>query len=63
MRVENIDFDGGTITVPNSKTESGKRHIPMGNRVAGILRERCRGRGEGWVWQSRYKASTSGRPW
>jgi integrase len=55
MRVENIDFDVGTITVPDSKTETGKRHIPMGNRVAEILRDRCRGRSEGWVWQSRKK--------
>ena len=28
MRVENVDFDAGTIFTPDSKTESGRRFIP-----------------------------------
>jgi len=55
MRVENVDFDVGTIFTPDSKTESGRRFIPISSRVKQILEARCAGRSEGWVWQSRYK--------
>ena len=55
MRVENIDFDAGSIIVPDSKTESGTRPVPLSDRVSAILHSRCGGRMEGWVWQSRYK--------
>jgi integrase len=55
MRVENIDFDAGAITVPDSKTRSGTRSVPLGDRVERILRVRCAGRSKGWVWQSRYR--------
>ena len=55
MRVENVDFDAGTISTPDSKTESGRRFIPMNSRVKQILEARCAGRSEGWVWMSRYK--------
>ncbi|HET9100791.1 MAG TPA: tyrosine-type recombinase/integrase [Acidobacteriaceae bacterium] len=60
MRVENIDFDAGTITIPDSKTEAGTRSVPITPRVEGILRERCAGRIQGWVWQSRYKGKHIG---
>ena len=53
MRVENIDYDAHTITIPDSKTKSGTRPVPMTDRVGEILRTRCAGRSEGWVWQSR----------
>jgi integrase len=33
MRVQNVDFDAGTIFTPDSKTESGRRFIPMSSRV------------------------------
>jgi integrase len=49
MRVENVDFDAGTIFTPDSKTESGRRFIPMSSRVKQILEARCAGRSEGWV--------------
>jgi len=52
MRVENIDFDAGTITVPDSKTQSGTRSVPLTDRVEEILRTRCAGRSRGWVWES-----------
>jgi integrase len=60
MRVENVDFDAGTIFTPDSKTESGRRFIPMSSRVKQILEARCAGRGEGWVWMSRYKGKHIG---
>lgn len=60
MRVENIDFDAGAITIPDSKTASGTRPVPLSDRVSEILRGRCAGRTEGWVWQSRYKGKRIG---
>jgi integrase len=60
MRVENIDYDARVITVPDSKTESGRRPVPLSDRVEAILRSRCAGRSEGWVWQSRYKGKHIG---
>ena len=44
MRVENVDFDAGTIITPDSKTQSGRRFIPMSSRVKQILEARCAGR-------------------
>lgn len=55
MCVENIDFDAGTITVPDSKTPSGTRSVSLTGRVEEILRIRCAGRIRGWVWESRRK--------
>ena len=60
MRVENLDFDAGTIFTPDSKTESGRRFIPMSSRVKQILEARCAGRSEGWVWASRFKGKHIG---
>jgi site-specific recombinase XerC len=60
MRVENVDFDAGTIFTPDSKTESDRRFIPMSSRVEQILVARCQGRSEGWVWTSRYKGKHIG---
>ena len=61
MRVENVDFDAGTIFTPDSKTESGRRFIPMSSRVKQILETLCAGRSEGWVWMSRYKGKAHWR--
>ena len=60
MRVENIDFDAGTITVADSKTDSGTRSVPLSPRVEEILRARCEGRVQGWIWQSRYRGKHIG---
>jgi len=60
MRVENVDFDAGTIFTPDSKTASGRRFIPMSSRVKQILGARCAERSEGWVWMSRYKGKHIG---
>jgi integrase len=38
------------IFVPDSKTPTGRRHIPMSDRVADLLMVRCAGKREGWVF-------------
>lgn len=60
MRVENLDFNAGTIFTPDSKTECGRRFIPMSERVRAILEVRSAGRMDGWVWQSRRKGKHIG---
>lgn len=46
-QVENVDFDAGTIFTPDSKTDSGRRFIPMRSCGKQILEARCAERSEG----------------
>jgi integrase len=41
MRVENLDWESRVIFVPDSKTEEGRRYIPMSDRVFDLLKARC----------------------
>src|SRR5258708_30998426 len=50
MRIENIDWSNRVIFNPDSKSEKGRRFIPVSDRVLEILKKRCAGRGEGWVF-------------
>lgn len=60
LRVENIDWTNKVMFNPNSKTAKGRRFIPMSERVLHLLKSRCEGRKEGWVFQSRYKGKHIG---
>jgi integrase len=53
MCVENLDWENRVIFVPDSKTEEGRRRVPMSNRAFDILKVRCRTRREGWVFPSK----------
>jgi len=57
-RIENIDWSGRVIFVPDSKTPNGRRLVPMTDRVVNLLLVRCGVRREGWVFPS--KRSESG---
>ena len=48
MRIENLDWETRVIFVPDSKTEEGRRRVPMSSRVCDLLKQRCEGRREGW---------------
>lgn len=50
MRVEHLDWANRMIHVPDSKTETGERYVPMSDRVAGILLTRVGGREDGWIF-------------
>lgn len=52
MRIEHLDWNNRTIFVPDSKTPTGRRFIPMSDRVLNLLMKRCAGRREGWVFPS-----------
>ena len=58
MRIENINWKDQVIFVPDSKTSTGRRMVPMSDRVISLLRTRCGARCEGWVFPS--KRSRSG---
>jgi hypothetical protein len=45
------------IFVPASKTEEGRRRVPMSNRIFDVLKQRCGGNREGWVLPSKRAAS------
>jgi integrase len=57
-RIEHIDWMNKFIFVPDSKTPSGRRRVPISDRVLVLLGARCAGRNEGWVLPS--KRSRSG---
>ena len=50
LRIENLDWDHRAIFVPDSKTPTGRRYIPMSDRVVNLLMVRCAGQQEGWVF-------------
>jgi integrase len=41
MRIENLDWEGHIIFVPDSKTEERRRRVPMSKRAFEILKVRC----------------------
>ena len=38
MRIENLDWDGRVMFVPDSKTAEGRRRVPMSHRALDILK-------------------------
>jgi len=58
IRIESIDWNNKVIFVPDSKTQEGRRMVPMSDRVLSVLKARCGSRREGWVFPS--KRSRSG---
>jgi integrase len=52
MRVENLDFETRQIWNPYGKTTKSRRFVPMSERMASALTERCLRKHEGWVFPS-----------
>jgi integrase len=50
VRIEDIDFPNRAIFIPDSKTATGRRFVPMSDRVLDILFARCGERREGWLF-------------
>ena len=53
IRLEHLDWDDRTIFVPDSKTEEGRRTVPMSERAFKLLRARCGTRTEGWLFPAK----------
>lgn len=52
IRIENIHCERHLVFVPDSKTITGIRDVPLSDRALAILRRRCGDRREGWVFPS-----------
>jgi len=52
MRIENLDFANRQIWNPYGKTAKSRRFVPMSERLASMLAERCGAKKEGWVFPS-----------
>jgi integrase len=57
LRVENIDWGKMLAFIPDSKTVTGVRDVPISDRAYEILRRRCGKRREGWVFASKHSKS------
>lgn len=53
IRIENLDWKDRTIFVPDSKTEEGRRTVPMSERVYNLLRARCGTKTDGWLFPAK----------
>jgi integrase len=57
IRIEHIDWLRKSIFVPESKTLTGRREVPISNRALPVLRARCAGRVDGWLFPSKHSQS------
>ena len=53
IRIEHLDWKNRTIFVPDSKTEEGRRTVPMSDRVFDLLKARCGTRTDGWLFPAK----------
>lgn len=53
IRLEHLDWKNRIIFVSDSKTEEGRRRVPMSQRVFELLRTRCGTRTEGWLFPAK----------
>jgi integrase len=55
MRWEDVDWEKLTIFVPKGKTRNARRHVPISQRLLGVLKQRCNADSSGWVFASKSK--------
>src|SRR5215470_4284351 len=53
IRIENISSDRHIVFVPDSKTVTGIREVPLSDRALEILRRRSGNHRTGWVFPSK----------
>lgn len=53
VRVEHVDLDNQMVFIPDSKTECGRRFVPLSDRACAVLRKRCGTRTGGWLFPSK----------
>src|SRR5258708_36743462 len=49
-RIEDIDWNNRVFFIPASKTDNGRRFVPINDRALDLLKARCGERREGWVF-------------
>jgi len=53
MRWEDVLWEAKEIFIPKSKTDAGRRRVPMSNRMQSALLKRWDGKRHGWVFPTR----------
>src|ERR1017187_3902073 len=51
-RIEDIDWNNRVFFIPDSKTDNGRRFVPLSDRAAELLKARCGERRQGWVFKA-----------
>ena len=49
-RIEDIDWNNRVFFIPDSKTDNGRRFVPLSDRALELLKARCEDRREGWIF-------------
>jgi len=49
-RIEDIDWNNRVFFIPDSKTDNGRRFVPLSDRALELLKARCGERREGWIF-------------
>jgi len=49
-RIKDIDWNNRVFFIPDSKTDNGRRFVPLSDRALELLKARCRERREGWIF-------------
>ena len=49
-RIEDIDWNNRVFFIRDSKTDNGRRFVPLSDRALERLKARCRDRREGWIF-------------
>jgi hypothetical protein len=49
-RIEDIDWNNRVFFIPDSKTDNGRRFVPLSDRALERLEARCGERREGWIF-------------
>jgi integrase len=51
-RIEDIDWNNRVFFIPDSKTDNGRRFVPLSDRALELLKVRCGERREGWIFKA-----------
>ena len=49
-RIEDFDWNNRVFFIPDSKTDNGRRFVPLSDRALELLKARCGDRREGWIF-------------
>jgi integrase len=51
-RIEDIDWNNRVFFIPDSKTDNGRRFVPLSDRAMESLKARCGERRQGWIFKA-----------
>ena len=51
-RIEDIDWNNRLFFIPDSKTDNGRRFVPLSDRALELLKARCGELRQGWIFKA-----------